>query len=181
VPHRRFFRFISVRLMPVSSPFPAWRPLTEDDLPALSRIAAKVHPDFPEDDLIFAERLALAPNWCFALSDGKSLYGYVLGHPWAGPPPKLNTLLGALPAPATLGYVHDLALLPEARSGGHGAAIVNRLISQAKSGSLKAMALVAVSGSAPFWQRQGFRIASPPGALSGYGPDARYMLRDLTA
>jgi hypothetical protein len=38
-----------------------------------------------------------------------------------------------------------------------------------------------VSGSAPFWQRQRFQVATPPGRLTGYGPDARYMLRDLTA
>jgi ribosomal protein S18 acetylase RimI-like enzyme len=167
--------------MPVSSPSPAWRPLTETDLPALARIAAKVHPDFPEEDAIFAERLALAPDWCFALADGKSLYGYVLSHPWAGPPPKLDTLLGALRDPPTHGYVHDLALLPEARGGGHGRVIVSRLISLANSQRLDAVALVAVSGSAPFWQRHGFRIAPPPGPLAGYGPDARYMLRDLTA
>jgi ribosomal protein S18 acetylase RimI-like enzyme len=180
-PHRCFLSFIPVHRMPVSSPSPAWRPLAEADLPALARIAARVHPDFPEDDAVFAERLALAPDWCFALSNGKSLYGYVLGHPWHGPPPKLNTLLGALPDRATLGYIHDLALLPEARGGGHGRLVLNRLISQAKSRGLGAMALVAVSGSAPFWQRQGFQVATPPGPLTGYGPDARYMLRDLTA
>jgi ribosomal protein S18 acetylase RimI-like enzyme len=167
--------------MPVSSPSLAWRPLTETDLPELARIAAKVHPDFPEEDAIFAERLALAPAWCFALAEGKSLCGYVLAHPWAGPPPKLDTLLGALPDPPTHGYVHDLALLPEARRGSHGRIIVNRLISQAKSSQFRTLALVAVSGSAPFWQRQGFRIAPPPGPLAGYGPDARYMLRELTA
>jgi ribosomal protein S18 acetylase RimI-like enzyme len=170
-----------MHLMPVSSPSPAWRPLTESDLPALSRIAAQIHPNFPEDDAIFAERLALAADWCFALAEGKRLYGYVLSHPWDGPPPKLNTLLGCLPAPPTVGYVHDLALLPETRGGGHGRTIVNRLISLAKSRRLGAVALVAVSGSAPFWQRQGFRIAPPPGPLASYGLDARYMIRDLNA
>jgi ribosomal protein S18 acetylase RimI-like enzyme len=179
--HQRFFPFNSVHLMPVPSPSPAWRLLAETDLPALAEIAARVHPDFPEDDAIFAERLALAPDWCFALADGKSLYGYILSHPWDGPPPKLDTLLGALPDPPTHGYVHDLALLPEVRGGGHGRLILNRLISQAKSQHFGAMALVAVSGSAPFWQRQGFRITAPPGPLTGYGTDARYMLRDLTA
>jgi ribosomal protein S18 acetylase RimI-like enzyme len=167
--------------MPVSSPSPAWRPLAKDDLPALAEIAALVHPDFPEDDAIFAERLALAPGWCFALVEEKRLYGYVLSHPWAGPPPKLNTLLGTLPDPATFGYIHDLALLSEARGGGHGTTIVNRLISQAKSCNRGMMALVAVSGSAPFWQRLGFQAVTPPAPLSSYGPDARYMLRDLIA
>jgi ribosomal protein S18 acetylase RimI-like enzyme len=167
--------------MPVSSISLAWRPLVETDLPALANIAAEVHPDFPEEEAVFAERLALAPGWCFALADGKRLCGYVLGHPWTGPPPKLDTLLGALPDPPIHGYVHDLALLPEARGDGHGRRIVNRLISLAKSEDLRGMALVAVSGSTPFWQRQGFEVATPPGPLAGYGPNARYMLRDLTA
>jgi ribosomal protein S18 acetylase RimI-like enzyme len=167
--------------MPVSHPSPAWRALAEADLPALAEIAARVHPDFPEEEAVFAERLALAPDWCFALADGKSLYGYVLGHPWAGPPPKLDTLLGGLPDPASYGYIHDLALLPEARGGGHGRLIVNRLISHTKPQRLGAVALVAVSGSTPFWQRQGFEVATPPGPLAGYGLDARYMIRELTA
>jgi len=165
--------------MPVSSPYPAWRPLTEADLPALARIAAEVHPDFPEEDAIFAERLALAPDWCFALSDGKRLIGYVLSHPWVGPPPKLNSLLGTLPSPATMAYVHDLALLPVARGGGHGIAIVNQLILLAKSSNISTMALVAVSGSAPFWERHGFRALPPSPDLASYGPDARFMRLDL--
>jgi GNAT superfamily N-acetyltransferase len=140
-------------------------------------VAGKVHPGLPEDDAVFAERLALAPDWCFALGGaGGQLFGYVLSHLWDdGAPPKLNALIARLPSPAPLAYVHDLAILPEARAGGHGRTIVNRLILQAKSRRLAGMALVAVSGSAPFWERQGFHVAPAPAPLSSYGPDARYM------
>lgn len=165
---------------PVPIASAAWRPLRQTDLPALSKVAEKVHPGFPEDDAVLAERLHLAPAWCSALSDEKTLYGYVLSHPWDNrPPPRLNALLGALPSPATVAYIHDLALLPAARAGGHGRAIVNRLISQAESAHLSAMALVAVSGSAPFWERQGFRALPPSPALSSYGSDARFMRLSL--
>jgi hypothetical protein len=40
--------------------------------------------------------------------------------------------------------------------------------------------LVAVNGSTPFWQRYGFRVASPPGMsakLAGYGAEAAFMRR----
>ena len=167
---------ISMGPMSIPTASHAWRPLAASDLPALAEVAEKVHPGFPEDAAVFAERLALAPAWCFVLSDGKDLCGYMLSHPWHdGPPPKLNTLLGTLPAPATLAYIHDLALVPEARRGGHGRTVLNTLISQAKSCGFGAMALVAVSGSAPFWERHGFRVAPAPSGLSSYGPDARFM------
>lgn len=165
-----------------SSSFPKWRRLRESDLPAVSKMAEKVHPGFPEDDAVFAERLALAPDWCFTLADRDDrLFGYILSHLWDdGAPPKLNTLIGRLPSRATVAYIHDLALLPEMRSGGHGRAIVNQLILQAKSQDLEAMALVAVSGSGPFWERHGFVVAPSPAPLSSYGPDARYMRLGLT-
>ncbi|MBN8995689.1 MAG: GNAT family N-acetyltransferase [Rhizobiales bacterium] len=162
--------------MPVSYPVPNWRALRAEDLPALSRVAEIVHPGFPEDDAVFAERLALAPDWCLALASENLLMGYVLSHPWHdGAPPRLNSLIGALPSPPSAAYIHDLALLPETRGGGHGQTIVNRLISQAKSRGLAAMALVAVSGSVPFWERQGFRALPPDPILASYGPDARLM------
>lgn len=170
-----------MRPKPIPTPSLDWRPLLADDLPALAKVAEKVHPDFPEDDAVFAERLALAPDWCFALADRKTLYGYILSHPWQdGPPPKLNSLLGALPAPAPIAYIHDLALLPEARGSGQASLIVNRLISQANSAGLRAIGLVAVSGSTPFWERQGFGVTPLPSALASYGDDARYMRRDLS-
>lgn len=167
--------------MPVPDPVSRWRPLRPEDLPALTKIAARVHPAFPEDDAVLAEKLALAPGWCFGLAEEKALYGYVLSHPWRGPPPKLDTLLGALPSAPTAGYIHDLALLPEARGGRHGVAIVKHLIEKAKSERLAALALVAVSGSVPFWERQAFRAVSPSPDLSSYGPDARFMRLPLSA
>jgi ribosomal protein S18 acetylase RimI-like enzyme len=162
--------------MHISRASPSWRALRAGDLPALAKVAGKVHPGFPEDDAVFAERLALAPAWCFALADEKTLFGYVLSHPWHnGPPPKLNTLLGVLPSPSPTAYIHDLALLPDARGAAHGRTIVRQLIAQAKSQNFTSLALVAVSGSAPFWESQGFRVFPSPAPLSSYGDDARYM------
>ena len=93
-----------------------WRPTTRGDLSAICAIADSVHPDFPEDAAIFAERLALHPAGCHVLHDGAAIHGYVVGHPWRRAQlPKLNTLLHALPANCDSFYLHDLALLPTAR------------------------------------------------------------------
>ena len=158
--------------------------MTPADLPTVLRIAANVHPAYPEDDAIFAERLALAAPGCLVLESGRGeLEGYVVSHPWPlGSAPALNTLLGAIPAGTSDWYLHDLALLPRARGGGHAAAGVRDVASAARRAGSKAIALVAVNGSAGFWERQGFRAVHDPalaGKLASYDDGARYMMRDL--
>ncbi len=160
-----------------------WRAMTMDDLAAVDAIAAEVHPDYPEDAAIPAERLRLAPAGCRVLAEGERITGYVVSHPWhAFPPPKLNMLLGALPASAGCWYIHDLALLPEARGRGHAGAILEAMVGRAKAAALPLLTLTAVNGSAPFWQHQGFVAKSGPeidAALANYGPDAAFMVRKL--
>jgi len=160
-----------------------WRPMTPSDLAAVSAIAARVHPDYPEDDAVFAERLALYPAGCFVLAHGIDALGYLISHPWhLGRPPTLNALLGALPAPATTYYVHDLALLPDARGSGAAAAIVGTLVHHAAAQQHQNISLVAVNNSVQFWQRQGFRIRDDDALtekLASYDAQARYLLREL--
>ncbi|MGQ3357178.1 MAG: GNAT family N-acetyltransferase [Phreatobacter sp.] len=161
------------------SPF-AWRPMTAADLPAVSAIAAEVHPDFPEDDAVFAERQWLYPSGCRVLAGAERLDAYVVSHPWeAGSCPPLNALLGHLPEPATTYYIHDIALLPAARGTGAAAEIVEALKAEARGQGLPAISLVAVNGSAGFWRRMGFAETSIPALapkLASYGADARYMV-----
>ncbi len=146
------------------------------DLHAVNRIADQVHPDFPESEAIPAERLALYPAGCLALEMHGDLMGYAVSHPWHdGNPSALNSLLGRLPANPATYYVHDLALLPVARSTGAAGAAVGLLVAQAAREALPSMTLVAVNNSAGFWQRHGFRVASA--APASYGADARIMVR----
>jgi ribosomal protein S18 acetylase RimI-like enzyme len=150
------------------------------DLDAVLRIAAAVHPGLPEEPEVFAERLRLWPAGCFVL--GEAPLGYVISHPWFyGEPPALNTRLGVLPAAPSTFYIHDLAILPEARGGGHAASIVTRLITHARD--LPSLSLIAVSNSAPFWERHGFRAVDDHALrakLASYGADARFMVRAST-
>jgi GNAT superfamily N-acetyltransferase len=153
------------------------------DLPAIMAAAAEVHPDYPEGEAIFTERLALHPAGCLVLAGGKGIGGYVLSHPWRfGQVPALDSLLGALPEDADAYYIHDLALLPVARGGGAASACVHRLAAHARASGFARMALVAVGNSAGFWQRQGFREAHDEALarkLASYDSAARYMIRDL--
>jgi GNAT superfamily N-acetyltransferase len=158
-----------------------WRPMTAGDLGAVSRIAAAVHPLFPEEDAVFAERLALAPAGCLVLEAPAGPVGYAIGHPWLRRDfPPLDTLIGALPAEAGAFYIHDVALLPQARGTGAAGAVARRLIGLAADLGLGELSLVAVNGSAPFWSRQGFADATDAGLrarLGGYGADALFMSR----
>ena len=119
------------------------------------------------------------------LAAANGVVGYAISHPWRfGAPPKLDRCLGALPADADLFYVHDVALLASQRGSGSGAMVVAHLVRLAMAADFPAMGLVAVHGSALFWQRCGFAVVADPdmrAALGGYGAAARFMLRSLSA
>lgn len=167
----------------MSMPSPSWRNMSAADLPAIMAAAAEVHPDYPEGEAVFAERLALHSAGCLVLAGGKGIGGYVLSHPWRfGQVPALDSLLGALPEDADIYYIHDLALLPLARGSGAASACVHRLAAHARASGFARMALVAVGNSAGFWRRQGFREAHDEALarkLASYDDAARYLVRDL--
>jgi GNAT superfamily N-acetyltransferase len=142
------------------------------DLAAADALADRTYPDHFERPEVMAERLALSPLGCFVLEDGGVLAGYLLSHPWAGPPPPLNSLLGALPVDADHYYFHDLALSPDVRGAGHAAALLGRFA------GLADIRLMAVGGSAAFWRRQGFSLLPIDRAKqASYGTGAAYMRR----
>lgn len=154
------------------------------DLPAVMAIAAVVHPDYPEDEAVFAERLRLAPEGCHVLAgEGGALQGYLVSHPWpAGTVPALNSLLGDIPQGVANWYLHDLALLPAGRGSGAAGAIVATIADQATERGYASLALVAVNDSTGFWRRQGFREMHDPALdrkLASYDDAARYMRREL--
>ncbi|MBE9606052.1 GNAT family N-acetyltransferase [Acetobacteraceae bacterium H6797] len=159
----------------------SWRPLTAPDLPAVEAIAEVVHPDFPEDPAVFAERLSLFPAGCLLLHGPQGPAGYSITHPWhLGRPPALDILIGAIPTDADSFYIHDLALIPDARGTGAGGRAVAQFAALARSEGLPSMSLIAVNGSAPFWESQGFATAPLDATkLASYGEAARYMTRLL--
>ena len=164
-----------------------WRPLTAPDLPLVEAIAAIVHPDFPEDGAVFAERQQLYPEGTRLFEFDGVAAGYVLSHPWRFKDlPALNGLLGALPEHADTYYIHDLALLNKARGTGAAAMIVGEIQRHARLHGFATMSLVAVNGSLPFWHKHGFRAVRPQALepaltakLASYESAARFMVKVL--
>lgn len=155
-----------------------WRAMTPGDLVRVEQLADSVHTDHPEDPAVFAERLRLHPAGCLVLDGAQGIQGYVVAHPWRlGQPPKLDTLLGQLPATPDTFYIHDLALLPGTRGGGFGRQAVELLTQQAAQSGLATLSLVAVGPSPRFWGQAGFRPVEGPD-LSSYGA-AVFMVHAL--
>lgn len=168
-----------------SAPWARWRAMLPEDLCDVFAIACRVHTAFFEDMPVFAERQRLFPEGAKYLEiDGRGM-GYLLSHPWsAGEPPLLNSLLGGIPAAASTYYIHDLALLPDARGTGATAAVIAMLEELAISLSFRTISLVAVNGSQRFWARHGFMpVRCPEFAekLASYEDSAALMVRELDA
>jgi ribosomal protein S18 acetylase RimI-like enzyme len=162
-----------------------WRQMSAADLPPVMAVAEKVHPAFPEDREVFAERLRLYVAGCLAFHSGEDIAGYVVSHPWlAMNPPALNSRLGMLPDHPETYYVHDVALLPELRGTGAAGLAVAQVLARAGKEKLTTVSLVAVNESAGFWGRHGFRgikirDAALARKLRGYSNAAAFMVREL--
>ncbi|MBB2198512.1 MAG: GNAT family N-acetyltransferase [Gluconacetobacter sp.] len=172
--------------MPTATPIPgsrqpSWRTMHPTDLPAVLDIAARVHPAYPEGESVFAERLALCPVGCLVLDRGAGLEGYVISHPWcAAAPPALDCALGALPARPDCWYLHDIALLTDARGQGAPATALAILAEHAASAGLSRIALIATGSAGAYWLRVGFTPIDEPEAtaiLASYDSKARLMTR----
>ncbi|QCO14162.1 GNAT family N-acetyltransferase [Azospirillum brasilense] len=166
-----------------------WRAMETADLDRVMAIAEVVHPDYPEDRAVFAERLALYPEGC-AMAEvhgaeaAGSCIGYVVTHPGRlGVPPPLDSPLGALPEAPDCLYLHDVALLPEARGLGLGVAALERMNALAARQGFRWLALTSTPGARAFWDAQGF-LPHDGGdglaaKLASYGGGMTYMTRPV--
>lgn len=164
---------------------PHWRPAYATELPAISAIAARIHPDLPERPEVFAEKMRLYPNGCLVLAADDEIVGYGISHPWMQQQiPPLDGFLEKLPDDADCLYVHDLAVLPNCR-GGVARAYVASVEALAHTSGIATLALVSVYATRPMWERFGFRPVTAGSELraklASYGESATYMLRDLAA
>lgn len=160
-----------------------WRNMRGTDVSAVTDVANCIHSDFPEDISVFQERFNLYPTGCFVLEHDNQIAGYGISHPWLlDDAPALNSLLEVLPQGASSYYLHDVALCEKARSGGHASSLLKLMVQQARDDGFDIMALIAVNGSRPFWERQGFfvrDVAALAQKLKSYSDNADYMIRSL--
>ena len=160
----------------------SWRELSVNNIESLVRVADKIHPDLPERDEVFAERVKLFPRGCLGLVEGKSneLCGYVISHPIRYlQPPALDSLLGEIASDADQYYIHDLAILPKLRGRDLARECINKLFATAKQ--YPTTCLISVYGTQHFWSRFGFVPVQLDGVLQkkllDYGDDATYLER----
>lgn len=165
---------------------PDIRPLAPADMAAVMRIQALCYSAItPESAGSMGAKRAAAPQACFGAWRGARLLGYLLAVPvrWPALPP-LDHPVCEVPAQADTLYLHDLALSPQARGSGAGAALVAAALAAGRRLGLAGAALVAIQGSGPYWQRHGFAARAPvepalAAKLASYGTDARLMRRAL--
>lgn len=162
-----------------------WQPLLAKDMAQVDAIAGRLHAGLPERPAVLAEKRDLSPATCLKLVLDETIVGYGLAHPWVlREIPPLDAFLNALPPSPTCLYVHDVAILSEARGRQAAARFMANLTAQARALGLAHLACVSVYGTVRLWSALGFEADDDPGLrdkLSSYGDSARYMVKAVTA
>ena len=160
--------------------------LTVNDIPDVLAIqAACYEPFFHESSAAFRAKLEASPetHW-LCRRDGMPL-GYLVTLPvLSGKLPALDADAVAMAEKPEWLYVHDLAVLAEARSLGLGKRFMREAERVAGVKGLRGLALVAVQGAEGYWARIGFqakREISPALAakLASFGEGAVYMEKPI--
>ncbi len=157
-----------------------FRSLTCEDTPGLHRLEAESYlPSLHESDEVFVRLLELFPEGAFGCVDDEGLCGFAFGVPLkAGWTLELRTPLEKIPDEPDTFYIHDVAVAERCRGRGIGLALATRLLDLARELGFTRAELVSVQGSAPFWEKFGFRRVREfdyaPGAASVT------MVRDIT-
>jgi len=158
-----------------------FRALTRDDVPGLHRLEAESYlPSLHESDEAFIRLIELFPEGAIGCFDEDGLCGYAFGVPLiAGSTLELRAPLERIPDDPDTFYVHDVAVAERCRGRGVGRALATRLLDLARERGFTRAELVSVQGSAPFWEKFGFR----PVKQFEYAPGAAStkMVRDLPA
>jgi ribosomal protein S18 acetylase RimI-like enzyme len=155
------------------------RGLAPSDIGAIHDLeAAAYEPALHVSDQALLRLIALYPDGAIGGFEGGRLCGYAFGVPLAaGTILDLHTPLAAIPEGADVFYIHDVAVAARCRGGGIGRRLATALLDLARARGFARAELVSVQGSAPFWERFGFRAVREfeyaPGAAS------RQMVADL--
>lgn len=160
------------------------RLMQHDDLPAVIALQDQCYSDaLYEPPTLLSQRLASAPQSCWLVeaADGE-LLAYLFSYPaLLGKVTVLASPFAVAQEPELL-YLHDMAVSDQARGQGVARALLMQAKQYAAELGLSTLALVAVQGSVPYWQKQGFVIQPPlnaaaEAALKSYtGERAQYML-----
>ena len=158
-------------------------PLLESDIDEVDRIAREIHPNLPERKDVFAEKAKLFPRGCYKLVFEDRTAGYAISHPWKlFSIPPLDDFLEALPHSPDCIYIHDVAVLPEARGHNVAGEFVSVISQVAREMHILHLSCVSVYGTDVLWARFGFRVVYEDEIaekLVSYGESAKYMIAAL--
>lgn len=165
------------------------RPLRAADVQAVLDLQAQCYESrFLEGVAAFEAKLRAAEAWhsCWMAWQGGVPLAYLIALPASHDSlPALDAPGIELPAAPSLLYLHDLAVAPAGRALGLGRRLVQQIERRAADLGLARLGLVAVQGSLPYWQRQGFAapLTALPAALArklaSFGAEAQWLERAL--
>lgn len=167
----------------------ALRPLSAADLGALLALQSRCYgAEFLESRSSFEAKLAATEDrsTCWMAWQGDAALAYAVALPVTEQAlPTLNAPLCERVASPDMLYLHDIAVSPDARSLGLAGRLLATLTERAQDLRLARLALIAVQGSVPYWERQGFEPWPARDALAAklasFGASAQLMQRRLTS
>ena len=100
-----------------------WRPMVEGDVAAMIAVADAVHPAYPEDAAVFAERLHLFPKGGAVLADGEQIVEATLALAARESLPRITLMAvaGTIPFWSRLGFCNGGMERPAPEHDGYGA------------------------------------------------------------
>lgn len=164
------------------------RLINKGDLSAVAAIQDSCYGDeLFEDVSLIQRRLASQPDSCWlAENHCKEVLAYLFSYPSRD---KQVAALGSefsQYTEAELLYLHDMAVSQNARGLGLASRLLNYAEQYAIELGFSRLALVAVQGSVPYWQKRGFVVVNLSSseatrALASYsGQHAMYMQKSLS-
>lgn len=130
------------------------------DIQAIASIQDSCYDDaLYEENALMSRRLAAQPQSCWVAENrAQEVLAYLLSYPSLDN--KVAPLGSDFPvykAPQLL-YLHDMAVSPKARGQAVAPALLACAEQYARQVGFNCLALVAVQGSVPYWQKQGFSV-----------------------
>ncbi|EAT11125.1 putative acetyltransferase [Oceanobacter sp. RED65] len=156
------------------------RLLEESDVSQILTLQNLCFPEVePESDISFINKIKQSPSTCWGVFKDGTLKAYLIAIPWrTGRPLSLDQIDVLCVNPNCL-YLHDLAVLPEMRGTGAAQTLLKYFFKALLKKKFSRAALVAIQGSKPYWERQGFSVQASSNAinekLASYGSEAFYM------
>lgn len=161
------------------------RPMLGSDLARVMEIQALCYLGLPPESLsCYQAKLKASAKTCFVAELEQEIVAYLIALPWhESSPPMFNEQTCELPSVPSSLYLHDLAVIPQARKHRVGAQLVDCFFELASNSRFEQACLVAVDGAHTYWQRFDFTAvqAGPQAekALATYGDQAMFMKKRL--